>query len=63
MRLQGSKRTTVRTGTNRVTVAHRAGKRLSTSSRIVVNARVGTASKSLTVKVGAKSRTTSLKAR
>ncbi|MFA4928442.1 MAG: hypothetical protein WC558_07990 [Patulibacter sp.] len=53
----------VRTGISRVTVEHDAGKRLSTSSRIVVNARVGRASQTVTVKVGAKSRTASLKTR
>jgi hypothetical protein len=63
VRLQGSKRTTVRKGTHRVTVKHNAGKRLTTSSRIVVNARVGSASRSITVTVDAKTRTAALKSR
>ncbi|MBF6621436.1 MAG: phosphodiester glycosidase family protein [Patulibacter sp.] len=63
VRLQGSKRTTVRKGTDRVTVRHAAGKRLTRTSRIVVNARVGKASRSVTVEVGAKTRTATLKTR
>jgi hypothetical protein len=63
VRVAGSKRTTVRTGANAVTVRHSAGKRLSTSSRIVVNARVGKASQSVTIKAGAATRTATLKTR
>ncbi len=63
VRLAGSKRTTVRTGTNRVTVTHAAGRRLSTSSRIVVNARIGNASQTVTIDAGAKARTAALKSR
>lgn len=63
VRVAGSKRTTVRTGTNAVTVRHNVAKPLSSSSRIVVNARIGNASQSLTVKAGTASRTATLKTR
>ncbi len=63
VRVRGSKRTTVRKGANRVTVKHRAGKRLAGSSRIVVNVRIGEASQTMTVKAGAKTRTATLKRR
>jgi hypothetical protein len=63
VRLAGSKRTTVRTGAHRVTVKHNAGKRLTGSSRIVVNARIGNASQTVTVKASASARTTTLKRR
>lgn len=63
VRLAGSRRTTVRSGSSAVTVRHGAGKRLGSSSRFVVNVRIGGASQSLTVKAGTAARTATLKAR
>ncbi|MBF6621435.1 MAG: phosphodiester glycosidase family protein [Patulibacter sp.] len=54
VRVTGSKRTTVRKRAERVTVRHHAGRRLSASSKIVVNVTVGAAKRNVTVKAGAK---------
>jgi hypothetical protein len=61
VRIAGSKRTTVRRASHRVTVTHAAGRRLSSASKVVVHVTVGQAKGDVTVRASAKSRTAALR--